>query len=80
MANKIKVSKGALMAIKVCADSIEKIRPGDAFRLYDEAKNHGVITEIKELLSVHNPRTLETLNEYEKELFEEKWRAEGLIK
>ena len=71
-------------AIKICADSLSKIRPCDAPRFYDELLNMGVIRkeknnelskycfliEGKALAQIYNKPLYEKMMEYESELLE----------
>ena len=54
--------------IAVCADSPARVRPCDAGRLYDMAKDAGVILYVRQVLERDNPPAYEAFEEYESEL------------
>lgn len=57
-------------AIQVAADTPEQIRPCDAWRVYEEAQEMGVLQDVKTLVSYHNERAYAEMIEYEKEMEE----------
>ena len=52
-------------AIFRAADTAEKVRPCDAWRVYDAALEFGVVAEVKNALRQSNPRAFEAMCEYE---------------
>ena len=52
-------------AILVAADSPERVRSGDAWRVYDFALGKGIVWEVKFVLRVLNPSAFSALCEYE---------------
>ena len=52
-------------AILVAADSPERVRAGDAWRVYDFALSKGVVSEVKFVLRVLNPHAFAAMCEYE---------------
>jgi hypothetical protein len=61
------MSPKAKAAILSCADSVNKIRPCDAFRVCDEAIKMGVLTEIENILKKENPAVYSAFCEYRDE-------------
>jgi len=49
------------------SDSPEKLRAGDAWRVYDAALGFGVVSEVKESLRNANPAAFAAMCEYEAE-------------
>jgi hypothetical protein len=52
-------------AIVRAADSAEKLRASDAWRVYDAALELGVVSEVKNALRETNPAALAAMCEYE---------------
>ena len=52
-------------AILTAADSCEKLRPVDAWRVYDAALALGVVWETKNALRLANPNAFRAMCEYE---------------
>jgi len=57
-------------AIMLAADSPEKLRPQDAWRVYDCALSMGVVAELKAVLRNLNPKAFNALCQYEGEEIE----------
>ena len=53
-----------LAFIRAC-DSPEKLRSGDAWRVYDAAREFGVVAEVKNYLRNQNPSAFAAMCEYE---------------
>ena len=52
-------------AILVAADSPERVRPGDAWRVYEFALGKGIVGEVKFILRALNPSAFSAFCEYE---------------
>ena len=52
-------------AVVRASDTPEKLRPGDAWRVYDAAHELGVVAEVKQLLREVNPPAFAAYCEYE---------------
>ena len=65
-------NKRAMMCIIVSADSPEKLRPCDAWRVYDFAMENGCVALVSELLKERNAPAYRAFLEYERELFNER--------
>jgi hypothetical protein len=67
----------AKAALFVACDSPDKLRTGDAWRVYDNALYLGVVREVKEILRKTNPAAFAAFCEYESEEIESKIKAES---
>ena len=56
-------------AIAAASDSAEKLRPCDAWRVYDEAVFMGIdeLNKVKSILKTKNPEAYNAMQEYEVE-------------
>ena len=64
-------------AILVAADYPERVRSGDAWRVYDFALGKGIVGEVKFVLRVLNPHAFRALCQYEGEEIESGVSAEA---
>lgn len=67
----------AKAALFVACDSPDKLRAGDAWRVYENALSFGVVREVKEILRKTNPTAFAAFCEYEGEEIEAKIKAES---
>lgn len=65
-------NKRAMRCVIVSADSPEKLRPCDAWRVYDFAWFNGCVSLVSELLKERNEPAYRAFLEYERELFNER--------
>lgn len=68
--NSIEIKSLVRSAIIRAADSAEKVRASDAWRVYDAALELGVVAEVKDALRETNPVAFAALCKYEGEEIE----------
>ena len=64
--------KRAAMCVMVSADSAERLRPCDVWRVYNFAKDNGCLPLVAELLKERNNQAYRAFLEYERELFNDR--------
>lgn len=65
-------NKRAMMCVMVSADTPEKLRHCDVWRVYDFAMENGCVAPVAELLKERNAPAYRAFLEYERELFNER--------
>ena len=64
--------KRAAMCVMVSADSAERLRPCDVWRVYDFAKDNRCLPLVAGLLKERNSQAYRAFLEYEREIFNDK--------